>query len=68
VLPLPKCCKDIAEQTIQCKIYSIKKLKLPVKITDFVLMKNPQIKIPDEFYFGKPTAVSNEKPDLKGYF
>jgi ribosome-associated protein len=35
---------------------------------DMILAKNPQIKIPEEFYFGKPTTVSNEKPDLKGYF
>jgi ribosome-associated protein len=35
---------------------------------DMVYAKNPQVKIPDEFYFAKPTAVSNEKADLKGYF
>lgn len=35
---------------------------------DLIYSKNPQIKIPEEFYFGKPTIVSNEKPDLKGYF
>jgi ribosome-associated protein len=35
---------------------------------DMILAKNSQIKIPEEFYFGKPTTVSNEKPDLKGYF
>lgn len=35
---------------------------------DMVLMRNPQVKIPEEYYFGKPTAVSNEKADLKGYF
>lgn len=35
---------------------------------DMILAKNPQVKIPEEFYFGKPTTVSNEKPDLKGYF
>ncbi len=35
---------------------------------DLVLVKNPQVKIPDEFYFGKPTTISGEKPDLKGYF
>jgi ribosome-associated protein len=35
---------------------------------DMVLVKNPQVKIPEEFYFGKPTEVSKEKPDLKGYF
>lgn len=35
---------------------------------DMVYAKNPQVKIPEEFYFGKPTQVSGEKPDLKGYF
>lgn len=35
---------------------------------DMIYAKNPQVKIPEEFYFGKPTAVSSEKPDLKGYF
>jgi len=35
---------------------------------DLVLAKNPQVKIPEEFYFGKPTAVLTEKTDLKGYF
>jgi ribosome-associated protein len=35
---------------------------------DLVLAKNPQVKIPDEFYFGKPTSVATEKADLKGYF
>lgn len=35
---------------------------------DMILMKNPQVKIPEEFYFGKPTAISSEKADLKGYF
>lgn len=34
---------------------------------DMVYAKNAQVKIPEEFYFGKPTAV-NEKSDLKGYF
>lgn len=34
---------------------------------DMVYAKNPQVKIPEEFYFGKPTAVS-DKTDLKGYF
>lgn len=34
---------------------------------DMVYAKNPQVKIPEEFYFGKPTTVS-EKSDLKGYF
>ena len=35
---------------------------------DMILVKNPQIKIPEEFYFGKPTNTSSEKADLKGYF
>ena len=35
---------------------------------DMILAKNPQVKIPEDFYFGKPTAVSNEKADLKGYY
>lgn len=35
---------------------------------DLVYGRNPQVKIPEEFYFGKPTVVSTEKPDLKGYF
>jgi len=30
--------------------------------------RSEQIKIPEEFYFGKPTVVSNEKSDLKGFF
>ncbi len=35
---------------------------------DMILAKNPQVKIPEDFYFGKPTTASNEKADLKGYF
>lgn len=35
---------------------------------DMILAKNQQVKIPEEFYFGKPTTVSSEKADLKGYF
>jgi ribosome-associated protein len=35
---------------------------------DMVYAKNPQVKIPEDFYFGKPTEVSKEKADLKGYF
>ena len=35
---------------------------------DMVYAKNAQVKIPEEFYFGKPTQVSNEKADLKGFF
>lgn len=34
---------------------------------DMVLMKNPQVKIPEEYYFGKP-ATEAKKNDLKGYF
>ena len=35
---------------------------------DMIFARSPQVKIPEEFYFGKPTQVSNEKADLKGYF
>lgn len=35
---------------------------------DMIFARAPQVKIPEEFYFGKPTAVSTEKADLKGYF
>jgi ribosome-associated protein len=35
---------------------------------DMILAKNPQVKIPEDFYFGRPTSVSTEKADLKGYF
>lgn len=35
---------------------------------DMVYAKNSQVKIPEEFYFGKPTEVSREKADLKGFF
>jgi ribosome-associated protein len=35
---------------------------------DMIYAKNHQVKIPEDFYFGKPTQVSTEKPDLKGYF
>lgn len=35
---------------------------------DLVYAKNAQVKIPEEFYFGKPTEISKEKSDLKGYF
>ena len=35
---------------------------------DSVLTRSPQVKIPEEFYFGKPTSVLTEKADLKGYF
>lgn len=33
---------------------------------DLVYAKNPQITIPEEFYFGKPAEA--KKDDLKGYF
>ncbi|MCM2350600.1 MAG: ribosome silencing factor [Bacteriovoracaceae bacterium] len=35
---------------------------------DMVYGRNPQVKIPEDFYFAKPTQVSAEKPDLKGFF
>jgi ribosome-associated protein len=35
---------------------------------DMIYAKNPQVKIPEEFYFGTPTAVTTEKADLKGFF
>lgn len=35
---------------------------------DMVYAKNPQVKIPEEFYFAKPAAVASEKADLKGFF
>ncbi len=35
---------------------------------DMVYAKNPQVKIPEDFYFGKPTSTSSDKADLKGYF
>ncbi len=35
---------------------------------DMVYARNPQVRIPDEFYFGKPTNVATEKADLKGFF
>lgn len=35
---------------------------------DVILAKNPQVKIPEEFYFAKPTEVTSDKADLKGYF
>lgn len=34
---------------------------------DLIYAKNPQVKIPEEYYFGKPSTVT-EKPDLKGFF
>jgi ribosome-associated protein len=35
---------------------------------DLIYARNPQLKIPEEFYFGTPTNVATEKADLKGYF
>jgi ribosome-associated protein len=35
---------------------------------DMHFVKNAQVKIPEDFYFGKPIPASNEKADLKGFF
>lgn len=35
---------------------------------DLVIAKNSQVPIPEEFYFAKPTSVSDANSDLKGYF
>lgn len=35
---------------------------------DLVFAKNPQVRIPEEFYYAKPTAASDANADLKGYF
>jgi len=35
---------------------------------DMVFVKNEQVQIPQDYYFSRPTTVSTEKPDLKGYF
>ncbi|HXH74657.1 MAG TPA: ribosome silencing factor [Bacteriovoracaceae bacterium] len=35
---------------------------------DMIYAKNAQVKIPEEFYFGKPTTATTEKADLKGFF
>ncbi len=35
---------------------------------DMIYAKNEQVKIPEEFYFGKPTTATTEKADLKGFF
>lgn len=35
---------------------------------DMIYARNAQVKIPEEYYFGKPTSTSNEKADLKGFF
>ncbi len=34
---------------------------------DLIFSRNKQVKIPEEFYFGKPTATT-DKADLKGFF
>lgn len=34
---------------------------------DLIYGRNKQVKIPEEFYFGKPTATT-DKADLKGFF
>lgn len=35
---------------------------------DLVYVKNAQVKIPEEFYFAKPTNTTSDKSDLKGFF
>lgn len=35
---------------------------------DMIFAKNPQVKIPEEFYFAQPTAINEVNPELKGYF
>lgn len=35
---------------------------------DMVYAKNPQVKIPEDYYFGKPATTTTDKSDLKGYF
>ncbi len=35
---------------------------------DLVYAKNPQVKIPEDFYFSQGVEVTREKTDLKGYF
>jgi len=35
---------------------------------DMIYARNPQVKIPEEFYFAKPAATTSEKADLKGFF
>lgn len=35
---------------------------------DLVFAKNPQVQIPEEFYYSQPTNVAEANSDLKGYF
>lgn len=35
---------------------------------DMIFAKNPQVKIPEEYYFGTPSTAKKEKADLKGFF
>jgi ribosome-associated protein len=35
---------------------------------DIIYARNPQVKIPEEYYFGTATNVATEKADLKGFF
>lgn len=35
---------------------------------DLIYAKNPQVKIPEEYYFGTPSTPKKEKADLKGFF
>lgn len=35
---------------------------------DMVFVKNPQVKIPEEYYFGTPATAKKDKADLKGFF
>lgn len=35
---------------------------------DMIYARNAQVRIPEEFYFGKPASTSTEKADLKGFF
>ncbi|HLW55852.1 MAG TPA: ribosome silencing factor [Bacteriovoracaceae bacterium] len=35
---------------------------------DMVIAKNPQVQIPEEFYYAQPTSTKETNSDLKGYF
>ena len=35
---------------------------------DMIYARNPQVKIPEEFYFSKASSINNEKADLKGFY
>jgi ribosome-associated protein len=35
---------------------------------DMIYARNPQVKIPEEYYFAKAADVSTEKADLKGFY